>query len=128
MSSEGDRRKDEGMARAEAAAKRWSYRARFVIDFVLAPLLDPFTSEALTAIIGLPRGRVVVHGNGAVGAAMNAAAHRGTIKKIDRVNSKRATLHAAELTVWMGTGKEPQHVPLPPKYRRRVIRRPPTTL
>lgn len=60
-----------------------------------------FTSEDVTAIVGLPQGQTSNNGNNAVGAMITALAKNGIIRKTSiRVPSGRATSHGAELVVW----------------------------
>ena len=109
MTSNGEQARNEGMDRAAAARKKWFTLASYTIDYKLAPLARdtgvPFTSEHLTALIGLPRKRPGRDRNNAVGSALGAASKRGTIEKVGLTTSKRTALHAATLHLWMGTGK-----------------------
>ena len=101
-SDEGRAAKDEGMNRALDAAAEWRESAYATIA-VLARSGEPFTSEDVVALVGLPVGGVGTNRNNAVGAVMNASAKRGWIVKTGRrVTAKRRTLHAAELTEWTG--------------------------
>ena len=95
--------KESGMRQAIDFAKL-PWKDRF--DLTIRRLADsgyPFTSEDVTAAAGLPRGFIQGNRNNAVGAMMNAAARRGTIRKTGkRVPSRRPTSHGAELAQWVG--------------------------
>ena len=69
----------------------------------LVDLGEPFTSEDVVALVGLPTGGVGSNRNNAVGAMMNGMAQRKIIRKTgSRTKSKRATSHSAELVLWIG--------------------------
>lgn len=98
----GEQLKLDGMfAAAAAAAGEWHDDARNTIR-ELAATGEPFTSEDVVAVVGLPRGNVATNRNNAVGAIMSAAARRGEIRKVGYRNAKRPALHAAALAVWVG--------------------------
>lgn len=67
---------------------------------------QPFTSEDVIAVVGLPCGDVAMNANNAVGAMMTALAKKGVIHKTgNRVQSRRKSSHGAELTEWIGSGR-----------------------
>lgn len=69
----------------------------------LASLGEPFTSEDVVALVGLPTGGVGVNRNNSVGAMMNGMAKRRIIRNSGmRAKSKRRTSHSAELVLWVG--------------------------
>ena len=69
----------------------------------LAELQNPFSSEDITAIIGLPsEGQ---NKNNSIGGLMSAAAHAGLIQKFGWTTSKNANSHAREIRLWIGVRK-----------------------
>lgn len=100
--STGDALKHEGMTRALDAAERWRARAWLAMHD-LADQGDPFTSEDLVDLVGLPRRVEGANTNNAVGAIFSAAARRHVIERVGIRNAQRPALHAAALTVWKGT-------------------------
>lgn len=95
---EGERLKAEGQARTTIHDLPWGKR----FDHELRSLAygqEPFTSEDVTARVGMP-----AQGSpSAVGARMTAAAKKGLIAKTGRrVKAQRPNQHAAELTEWIG--------------------------
>lgn len=93
--------KDEGqdLALASHAATLWKGEFQAVVEKM--PPGRRFTSEDVTAVCGLPTGRVTYNGNNAVGAMMTALARKGIIRKTSiRVPSRRKHAHGAELIVW----------------------------
>jgi hypothetical protein len=95
---EGEKRALEG-----EAAKVWRDGAERAIT-KLARERQPFTSELVTALAGLPQGGVRMNRNNAVGALMAAMAKRGVIVKTGRyVPSVRRSSHGAMLAEWRGT-------------------------
>lgn len=95
--------KEDAQARALAAATvDWRARAMAEIER-LARVGAPFTSEVVTAVVGLPRHAIRMNRNNAVGALMSAAAKRGIIHKTGRyVPSQRRRSHGAMLAEWRG--------------------------
>lgn len=95
--------KQEGMATAiKNATTEWKDNFRDTAA-LLASKRQPFTSEDITHIVGLPRGRIGKDLNNSVGAMMNGMARSKKIGKTGRrVLSKRPTSHGAELTEWIG--------------------------
>ena len=97
----GQELKAEGQ---ERASNGWSQRDGWGDRFdatvkALAMSRAPFTSEDVTAKVGLPPSG----SPSAVGARMTAAAKRGEIRKTGRrVQAQRPNQHAAELTEWRG--------------------------
>lgn len=99
----GETLRDNGLRVAlDAAPDPWAAQAKREI-VRLASQRVPFTSEDVTRSVGLPRGTVSSNANNAVGALIAAASRRGLIVRTgQRVRSKRASSHAAELTEWVG--------------------------
>lgn len=96
----GDAR-DAGQAQAMDARATWSQRAMaWITD---QPGGSRFTSEDLTAALGLPSGDVGQHRNNATGAVMRAAARAGLIVRVGYVESVRKRSHAAVLSRWERT-------------------------
>ncbi len=101
--AEGQRRADAG---TEAAlyghvGQPWAMRA----DAWLAERgSEPFTSEHLTAALGLPSERVGKDKNNAVGAQIRAWSRRGRIRRVSYTQARRPESHGALLTVWQCTG------------------------
>lgn len=93
--------KEEGQDRAANGFSQrdgWGERFDAAVK-ALALTREPFTSEDVTAKVGLPPSG----SPSAVGARMTAAAKRGDIRKTGRrVAARRPNQHAAELTQWRG--------------------------
>lgn len=102
--SSGAQLKEEGMERAREADDVQQWRHAFVKAVEeLARRGTPFTSEDVTAIVGLPRD-VQQNRNSAVGAMMNGLARRGIIRKTGRrLKSTRPQSHSAEILEWEAT-------------------------
>ncbi len=96
----GDRA--EGQARALAGADEWRERAAHRV-LVLAVTRKEFTSEEVTAEVGLPTGSVSMNKNNAVGALISECARRGWITPVGYRPAKRRSQHAATLRTWKGT-------------------------
>lgn len=97
----GHARKIKGQADALANAhEEWLNAAKRQIMY-LASLPEPFTSEDVTRVVGLPRRRTASNQNNAVGALMTAAARRNIIRKVGRVTSA----HGSEITQWRGADR-----------------------
>lgn len=105
----GRKLRDEGMAKAEQATRE-QYRSEFYATVErLAATGEPFTSEDVINLIGLPSGSPGLHRNNAVGALMQGCARRKIIVRHgDTTQSRRALSHAAELTYWIGAEHMPQ--------------------
>ena len=99
----GERLKEEGMHQAREAFDVQRWRAAFARAVeMLAAQGEPFTSEDVTARVGLPR-EVQQNRNSAVGAMMNGLAKRGIIRKTGhRVKSTLPQSHAREILEWVG--------------------------
>jgi hypothetical protein len=99
----GEQLKLDGIARAVEAptVATWVDEAREVID-QYAALRVEFTSEDVTAIVGLPREGEGMNRNNAVGAVMSGAARAGTIRRVGYRKATRPNQHAAILAVWVG--------------------------
>jgi hypothetical protein len=100
---DGEQRKQQGMDMAAEAVPTWLDMAHAAVRH-LAATGSHFTSEDVTALVGLPRGTVGQHRNNAVGAVMSAEARAGTIQRQGYQRSRRPVSHAAVLSVWVGTG------------------------
>ena len=97
--------KEEGMRYAREAGDVQRWRAAFTASVeALARRGEPFTSEDVTALVGLPRDSQQ-NRNSAVGAMMNGLAKRGIIRKTgQRVKSAYPQSHAREILQWIGVG------------------------
>lgn len=94
--------KRAGMKVALSKHDEWKDQFRQAVTD-LVDLGEPFTSEDVVALVGLPTGGVGSNRNNAVGAMMNGLAQRKIIRKTgSRTKSKRATSHSAELVLWIG--------------------------
>lgn len=95
--------KEHGMRQAlDNAATEWKADFRRTVKR-LAATRKPFTSEDVTAEVGLPRGSVASNRNNAVGAMMNALAKSQVIVKTGRhVKSRSPRSNGAELIEWVG--------------------------
>src|SRR5687768_17436950 len=94
---EGSRRRDEGMARVDAAVNpAWRAKADRAID-QLARSGRMFTAEDVTSYAGLPENR------NAIGAWFSAAARKALISEVGYKRSGRAERHASRMLVWRGT-------------------------
>lgn len=97
----GEALKEEGQDRASNGWPQrdgWSERFDAAVT-ALALTRTPFTSEHVTAQVGLPPSG----SPSAVGARMTAAAKRNKIRKTGRmVKAERPNQHAAMLTEWRG--------------------------
>lgn len=101
---DGEQLKLDGMELALSREDLTPWRDRYEHAVRTFPRGHCFTSEDVTAIVGLPDGGVGVNRNNAVGAMTHALARAGLIAKTGRTTrSKRATSHAAELIVWRRT-------------------------
>lgn len=99
---EGERRKEEGQARADGGwAQRDGWTERFDAALThIALTRSPFTSEDVTTQVGMPPSG---SSPSVVGSRMIAAAKRGLIRKTGRmVKAHRPNQHAALLTEWRG--------------------------
>lgn len=96
----GEELKAAGIAAVDLAAGQgtdaaWQVEARRAIE-ALAELRVQFTANDVTERAGLPSRR------NAVGAALNSAARRGTIRKVGFRSGDRPSQHARVLAVWEG--------------------------
>lgn len=96
--------KEDGIAKALSPDELNDWKRRFERAAKLfADEGEPFTSEDIVDLVGLPRGNINKDRNNAVGAMMNSLAKRRIIKKTGRhVLSKRPTSNGAELNEWIG--------------------------
>jgi hypothetical protein len=96
------KRAGQAVAVANSTLDTWKAKFRLALNTLACGPL-PFTSEDVIGIVGLPVGDVAMNANNAVGAMMTAAAKTGVIRKTgNRVQSRRASSHGAELTEWIG--------------------------
>ena len=94
---------ESGMAQAVDHTNRlWKDVARETI-YHLAGAGVRFTSEQVTAHVGLPVGQVARDRNNGVGGVVNGIAKRGIITLVGYRNSERAVSHARLLRIWKGT-------------------------
>lgn len=100
----GEQLKLDGMAEAQEAVPEWADRARAAL-YDLALSGEEFTSEELTARVGLPRVDVGQNRNNAVGAVVAAASRAGLIERVGYRRARRPALHAAVVTIWRGQGQ-----------------------
>ena len=93
---EGERRKSEGMALADAAEPGfWKDRADAAIKALAAEGRE-FTAEDVRHLAGSP-----TRAN-AFGSRFLSAARKGLIRKVGYRNSTRPSLHAHPVAVWVG--------------------------
>lgn len=102
MSRSPEELRDEGMAKADAAQpSEWRAMVDAVID-TLAASGQPFTADDVNQLTGdSPTGS-----RGAAGARFNYAARRGVIRRIGYVPSRRPSVHAHPVALWVGTAVE----------------------
>lgn len=90
--------KAEGQA-AVLAVTDDEWKASFAREVArLAREGSPFTAEDVTEIVGLPPGGRV----NAIGAAMNGAAKKLGLRRIDSAMATRSLRHASRIAVWQG--------------------------
>ena len=93
--------KEEGQARALAAApSTWRGRAEKTLT-ELASNGTTFTADDLIALAGLPRDSET-NANNAVGALLSGWARSGRIRKVGYASASRAVSHGRVLAVWEG--------------------------
>jgi|SRR5262245_36291101 len=97
----GEQLKLDGMQTAADAVPNW-YELAYAALCDLARSGREFTSEDVTARVGLPRGEVETNRNNAVGALMSACARQGIIRRVGYRKAERSDLHAAVVGVWVG--------------------------
>ena len=96
------KRAGQAIALSKPALDLWKAKFKESVR-AFARTRQPFTSEDVIAVVGLPCGDVAMNANNAVGAMMTALAKRGVICKTgNRVQSRRKSSHGAELTEWIG--------------------------
>jgi hypothetical protein len=95
-------RRDAGAQVATDNTPTWSELAQSWISDQAPGTV--FTSEDMTAALGLPRGGVGQHRNNAVGAAILAASRHGVIHRTGYTQSRRPESHAAVIAVWERAG------------------------
>lgn len=93
----GETRKREGIEQANVQVDGdWAEN----FDLVLRELAEsglPFTSQQITAKVGLPPGHP-----SAIGARINLAARQGLITDVGVTKSRRDNRHASRVTIWQG--------------------------
>lgn len=94
----GEQLRDAGMAKADAAQpEAWRASVDAVID-TLAASGQPFTADDVSALTGdSPTGS-----RGAAGARFQYAARRGVIRRVGYVPSRRPSVHAHPVALWVG--------------------------
>jgi hypothetical protein len=103
----GEQLKTEGIARVfEGTNPEWAAAFDNCL-YRLASTGRQFTSEEVTAQVGLPPAGTHLN---AVGARVNAAARAGVITDVGTVKAGRALRHAAKVTLWQGV---PVGTPIP---------------
>lgn len=99
--SSGDALRRAGVDAARSTRPAWSAQAAAALRG-LAEKGAPFTADDLVNIVGLP-GPSEANRNNAVGAAFNAAAEAGLIRRTgDTTTSKRPEAHSRRIAVWCG--------------------------
>jgi hypothetical protein len=100
---EAKNQKKRGQDRAiSAVSDLYKYKFDRVLREFAAKGL-PFSSEDITAIIGLPsQGQ---NKNNSIGGLMSGAAHMGLIRKFGWTTSKSVNSHAREIRLWIGVEK-----------------------
>lgn len=102
--AEARRDRDTKAARAldTPEVREWKERARKAID-ALAAAGRPFTVDAVLEAAGLPKGRVHMNANNAVGALFLAASRQGMIRQTGRrVPTTRRTNNGRYVAEWVG--------------------------
>lgn len=89
---EGERLRDEGIAKVVAAEPSWTDVALRWIEH--RPTGERFDAQAVTDAVGTPE-----HSN-AVGAVFGIASRRGWIKPVGIVQSSRPQRHAGRILEW----------------------------
>ena len=79
-------------------ASDWRYKADVWFDSL--PIGATFTSEDLTAAVGLPSGTEGMNRNNAVGAYLQSLSRKRRIKKVDMVASRAPRSHGATIMLW----------------------------
>lgn len=80
----------------------WNTRAKNAI-WELASSGQPFTSEDVTDLIGLPDPTSRPNSaNNAVGTMLNQVAKRYGLRRVDMVKARNPQAHGRLLTVWQG--------------------------
>lgn len=106
---EGELAAQEGQARAlqSQAGKAWMAKA-MPVALQLAAAGKPFSSEHITAQVGMPRSARTPGSNSAVGALIGALSRQGLITLVGAVKASDPISHAAQLGLWVGTEKADQ--------------------
>lgn len=94
----GDALREAGQATALAAVTPWPELALAWVRQL--PTGHTFTSEDLTAAVGLPRGDVGTNRNNAVGAVMAAVSRQHLAHRVAYVKAARPESHGAVLALW----------------------------
>jgi len=89
-----------GMAATTARAGDWVDLAHSAVRY-LVRVGKPFSSEDVTAIVGLPH----TGSPNAVGAVISNAARQGIIVRVGDTQAKRRNQHATRIGLWQGVGK-----------------------
>lgn len=106
---EGELAALEGQSKAlrSEAGQRWMEKA-MPVALQLAASGQPFSSEHITAQVGLPRASRKPGSNSAVGALIGALSRQGLITLVGAVKATDPISHAAQLGLWVGTEKADQ--------------------
>jgi len=97
----GMQRAIEGQGLALSAKPEWRSRAEVALSDLIASG-EPFTSEDITLVVGLPAGRIESNRNNAVGALIAHARREGLIQSAGRRPSRNPRSNGAMLEVWVG--------------------------
>jgi len=101
---EGEQRKTRGQAHALDAQPDWTPAAIAWVREL--PEGETFTTEDITAALGLPRVVPGAFRNGAVGGLIPALKARGLIVPVGYAKSKRKRSHAHLIRLWERTAHE----------------------
>lgn len=89
---------ESAMEASLSLASDWRYKAN--AWFTALSKGATFTSEDLTAGVGLPSGSEGMNRNNAVGAYLQSLSRSNRIVKVDITNSKAPRSHGATIIVW----------------------------
>ena len=90
--------RESAMAASLSLASDWRYKAE--AWFTALSKGATFTSEDLTAWVGLPSGSEGMNRNNAVGSYLQSLSRSKRIVKVDFTNSKAPRSHGATIIVW----------------------------
>lgn len=103
---EGKQRGEQGQHQAASAddAASW-WQSAWAALLHLASKGEPFTSEHITELVGLPR-RSATGANSAMGALIGTASRAHIIKLVGTVPASRPISHGAQIGLWLGIDQE----------------------